>query len=145
MCSRHEMVALIWTIIYASFLFSFDLLFEKKFLEATLSMYFKGLLWQLQFGKDVSKLDCKETKAKASLNLKSAISHFFCLGVVKFHTFKLFSIKASKNSNSIFTFDSVEFYNTHTEKWEMTDFRLSEAKFGFGFLTIKPGDILSKL
>ena len=43
-------------------------------------------------------------------------------------------------------FDSVELYNTHTEKWEMTeDFRLSEAKFGFGFLTIKLGDILSKL
>ena len=42
-------------------------------------------------------------------------------------------------------FDSVEFYNTHTEKWEMTDFTLSEAKYGFGFLTIKLGNILSQL
>ena len=41
--------------------------------------------------------------------------------------------------------DSVEFYNTHTEKWEMTDFRLSEAKHSFGFLAIKLGDILSQL
>ena len=29
----------------------------------TLSMYFKDLLQQLQFRKDVSKFDCKETKA----------------------------------------------------------------------------------
>ena len=41
--------------------------------------------------------------------------------------------------------DSVELYNTQTEKWEMTDFKLSEAKFGFGFLPIKLGDIVSKL
>ena len=41
--------------------------------------------------------------------------------------------------------DSVELFNTHTEKWEMTDFRLSEAKFGFGFLPIKLGNILSGL
>ena len=39
--------------------------------------------------------------------------------------------------------DSVELYNTHTGKWEMVDFKLNEAKFGFGFLTIKLGDILS--
>ena len=40
--------------------------------------------------------------------------------------------------------DSVELYNTQTEKWfEMADFKLSEAKYGFGFLTIKLGDILS--
>ena len=41
--------------------------------------------------------------------------------------------------------DSVEVYKTKTEKWEMTDLKLSEAKFGFGFLAIKLGDILSKL
>ena len=40
--------------------------------------------------------------------------------------------------------DSVELYNTQTEKWEMTDFKLSEAKYGFGFLTTKLGDILSE-
>ena len=39
----------------------------------------------------------------------------------------------------------VEIYNTQTGKWEMTDFKLREAKFGFGFLAIKLGDILSKL
>ena len=41
--------------------------------------------------------------------------------------------------------DSVEVYKTKTEKWEMTDLELSEAKHGFGFLTIKLGDILSQL
>ena len=41
--------------------------------------------------------------------------------------------------------DSIEFYDTHTEKWEMTEFKLSEAKYGFGFLTLKLGDILSQL
>ena len=40
---------------------------------------------------------------------------------------------------------SVEFYNTQTEKWEMTELKLREPKFGFGFLTIKLGDILSQL
>ena len=39
--------------------------------------------------------------------------------------------------------DSVELYNTKTEKWEMADFKLSEAKWGFGFHTIKLGDVLS--
>jgi len=41
--------------------------------------------------------------------------------------------------------DSVELYNTKTEKWEMADFKLSEVKSAFGFLTVKVGDILSKL
>ena len=41
--------------------------------------------------------------------------------------------------------DSVEFFNNQTGKWEVTDFKLSEAKWGFGFLTIKLGDILSQL
>ena len=39
--------------------------------------------------------------------------------------------------------DSVELYNTQTEKWEMTDFKLREPKHAFGFLTIKLGDIFS--
>ena len=37
--------------------------------------------------------------------------------------------------------DSVELYNTRTEKWEMTDFKLREPKHAFGFLTIKLGDV----
>ena len=41
--------------------------------------------------------------------------------------------------------DSVELYNTKTEKWEMADFKLSEPKVGFGFLTVKLGDVLSNL
>ena len=41
--------------------------------------------------------------------------------------------------------DSVELYNTLTEKWEMADFKLREAKFGLSFLTVKIGDILSNL
>ena len=41
--------------------------------------------------------------------------------------------------------DSVELYNTKTEKWEMSDLRLNKARYGFSFLTIKLGDILSKL
>ena len=41
--------------------------------------------------------------------------------------------------------DSVELYNTKTERWEMADFKLREATFGFGFLPIKLGDILPQL
>ena len=41
--------------------------------------------------------------------------------------------------------DSVELYNTQTEKWEMTQLKLSEPKFGFSSLTVKLGDILSNL
>ena len=41
--------------------------------------------------------------------------------------------------------DSVELYNIQTERWEMTDFKLSEAKYGFGFFAVKLGDILSQL
>ena len=41
--------------------------------------------------------------------------------------------------------DSVELYNAKTEKWEMADFKLSGAKSGFSFLTVKLGDILSNL
>ena len=41
--------------------------------------------------------------------------------------------------------DSVELYNTQTEKWEMADFKLSEAKSHFSNLTVKLGDILSNL
>ena len=41
--------------------------------------------------------------------------------------------------------DSVEFYNTETEKWETADFKLREPRSSFGFLTIKLGDIFSNL
>ena len=41
--------------------------------------------------------------------------------------------------------DSVELYNTQTETWENSDIRLNEPKMAFGNLTIKLGDIMSKL
>ena len=41
--------------------------------------------------------------------------------------------------------DSVELYNTHTEKWETSDYKLSKAKACFSFLNVKLGDILSNL
>ena len=41
--------------------------------------------------------------------------------------------------------DSVELYNTQTEKWETTNIKLRKAKACFSFLTVKLGDILSKL
>ena len=41
--------------------------------------------------------------------------------------------------------DSVEFYNTETEKWETSDLKLSEGKSYFSFLTVKLGDIISNL
>ena len=41
--------------------------------------------------------------------------------------------------------DSVELFNTQTEKWESSAFKLNKAKFRFSFLTVKLGDILSKL
>ena len=41
--------------------------------------------------------------------------------------------------------NSVELYNTQTQKWEMADLKLNAAKCSFGFLTIKLGDILCQL
>ena len=41
--------------------------------------------------------------------------------------------------------DSVELFNTLTGKWEFSDFKLSEPKSHFIFLTVKLGDILSNL
>ena len=41
--------------------------------------------------------------------------------------------------------DSVELYNTQTEQWEISDFKLSRAKFGFSLLSVKLGDIISFL
>ena len=41
--------------------------------------------------------------------------------------------------------DSFELYNMKTEKWEMTDIRLSKPKSQFSFLTVKFGDNLSNL
>ena len=39
--------------------------------------------------------------------------------------------------------DSVELYNTKTEKWETSDFKLSKVRSGFSCLTVKFGDIIS--
>ena len=39
--------------------------------------------------------------------------------------------------------DSVELYNTQTEKWENTEIKLKEPKDGFSVLTIKLGDFLN--
>ena len=39
--------------------------------------------------------------------------------------------------------DSVETYNAKTEKWEISDIKLSEPKSYFGFLTVKLSDIIS--
>ena len=33
--------------------------------------------------------------------------------------------------------NSVEFYNAQTQKWKITDVELNEAKYDFGFVTIK--------
>ena len=41
--------------------------------------------------------------------------------------------------------DSVELYNTETEKWEISDLKLSEARSSFSCLTVKFGDIISNL
>ena len=41
--------------------------------------------------------------------------------------------------------DSVELFNILTGKWEFSDFKLSEPKSHFSFLTVKLGNILSKL
>ena len=41
--------------------------------------------------------------------------------------------------------DSVELYNMKTEKWELADVKLRNAKSSFSFLTVKLGDIISNL
>ena len=46
---------------------------------------------------------------------------------------------------SLRNFDSIELYNTQTEKWETTNIKLREAKDYFGFLSIKLADVISHL
>ena len=41
--------------------------------------------------------------------------------------------------------DSVELYNTKTEKWENTDIKLTEPNCNFLYLTVKLSDIISEL
>ena len=41
--------------------------------------------------------------------------------------------------------DSVELYNTETEKWEISDFKLRKGISDFSSLTLKLRDILSNL
>ena len=41
--------------------------------------------------------------------------------------------------------DSIEVYNTETEKWETIDIKLKEPKHSFGFMTLKLSDIISQL
>ena len=41
--------------------------------------------------------------------------------------------------------DSVELYNTQSEKWEITDIKLPEPKSDFSLLTVKLGDIISNI
>ena len=41
--------------------------------------------------------------------------------------------------------DSVETYNSQTEKWEIPDIKLDEPKLGVGFLTVKLSDIITEL
>ena len=49
------------------------------------------------------------------------------------------------NEGMISRLDSVETYNSQTEKWERSDIKLNEPKWAFGFLTVKFSDIISKL
>ena len=44
-----------------------------------------------------------------------------------------------------FKLDSVEFYNTQTQKWEMTDIKLNEPTHRFGFLSVKLSDMILHL
>ena len=48
-------------------------------------------------------------------------------------------------SDGLTDLDSVELYNTQTEKWENADIKLKEAKQDFGFLSVKLADVVSHL
>ena len=45
------------------------------------------------------------------------------------------------HSNSL---DSVEIFNTKSQKWEMSDIKLKEGRHGFGFLSVRH-EYLSKI
>ena len=47
--------------------------------------------------------------------------------------------------NGLNELDSIETYNIQTEKWEISNLKLSEPKYDFGFLTVKLSDIISEL
>ena len=40
---------------------------------------------------------------------------------------------------------NLELYNTQTEKWDITNVNLKEVRSGFGFLSVKLGDVISHL
>ena len=65
------------------------------------------------------------------------------MGVVTINGENRFAVFGGHNGGKVL--DSVELYNTETEKWELTDFKLSEPKSHFSFLIVKLGDILAKL
>ena len=69
--------------------------------------------------------------------------HNHGMGVVTINGEERLAVFGGSDGNN--DLDSVELYNTQTERWEMTDFKLSEAKSSFSFLTVKLGDIISNL
>ena len=90
--------------------------------------------------------------------LKSQLLGYFFQVVLLKCLQKLFSshcgikIYPKRPNNTIFVtidgrneLDNVELYNTKSEIWETSDFKLSKGRYDFSFLTVKLGDILSNL
>ena len=76
----------------------------------------------------------------SSMNFKRSLHG---MGVVTINGINRLAVFGGYNGKSYL--NSVELYNTQTEKWETTDFKMPERKKGFSFLTANLADIDSKL
>ena len=63
------------------------------------------------------------------------------MGVVTIDKEERLVVFGGENYDRNKTLDSVEVYNTKTEKWEITGTKLRESKSDFGFLSVKLGQI----
>ena len=99
-------------------------------------------------GIDVGVLDCTEIidTENGSITMASSMNSNRVdhgMGVVTINGENKLAVFGGWDGRT--KLDTVELYNTQTEKWEMMKFKLSKARSGFSFLTVKLRDILSKL
>ena len=99
-------------------------------------------------GNDVSLLDSSEIldTTDGCITMASKLNSKRCnhgMGVITFNgDDKLAAFGGFDGSKEL---DSVEVYNTKTQKWKTTDLKLNDPKDNFGFLTVRLRDIISNL
>jgi len=87
-------------------------------------------------------LDTEDGSVKMASPMKSKRA-YHGMGVVTINGEERLAVFGGFNGRT--RLDSVELYNTQTEKWETTDIKLKEANSEFGFLSVKLADVVSHL